>query len=133
MADETKKDPKDAKIAELEAKLAAKGGGGFDEVKLGEVLAAAMTKGRNDANRPDLAALRVNQPLAPEHRGTKTYIVGPRGHFRGDRLYAEGELVTVTDERPAIDWKLADKDAVEKKIAAKAEKPEPSGRAADRK
>ena len=101
---------------------------------LGSTIASGITKGRNDANRPDLAKLRKHQPLAPEHRGEKTYVVGPKGHVRGDRIYKQGELVTVIDERPAVDWVLADSGAVEKKIAAKSAKASsnPAVRAADR-
>lgn len=50
---------------------------------------------------------RPKRELAPEHQGTKTYIVGPSKHWRGNRLYQQGELVTVTNERPARDWVLA--------------------------
>jgi hypothetical protein len=68
--------------------------------------------------------------VAPEHKGTKTYMVGPSRHYRGGKLYKAGELVTVTDERPARDWVL-----VENKGAVKAPAPAPApsktGRASD--
>lgn len=53
---------------------------------------------------------KYTTPLAAEHKGTKTYFVGPGGHYRNNRLYKAGDLITVTDERPAKDWKLAPED-----------------------
>lgn len=81
----------------------------------------------------DKAALRVNQPMDPKHKGTHTYIVGPSRHYRNGHLYKAGDKVTVTDERPAKDWVLADSEAGMKAVA-KAEKraTAAAGRASDK-
>ena len=99
---DAKVDPKDAEIAALKLELAA-------------------------AKGNEKAGLRKNLPLAAEYKGTKTYVVGAQKHYRNGKLYQAGELVTVTDERPAKDWVLADASEV------KAAKVTPvAGRASDK-
>ncbi len=120
MADAQKTDPKDAEIAALKAQLAAKPG---DLSGLAEVIAAAIVA----AGKPAAAKLRGDKPLDEAHKGTHTYVVGPSKHYRNNRMYLAGELITVTDERPAKDWKLLDGDA-KVKPAPKVASP---GRAAD--
>lgn len=96
-----------------------------------KALAEAITKQGADLaavgklSRPEKAR-KFTEPLAEAHKGTKTYVVGPGGAFRNNRLYRVGELVTVTDERPAKDWKLAS-DA-QQKVKPAVKNP---GRAAD--
>ncbi len=106
MADASKIDPKDAEIAALKAQLAAKPAP-LDLSALGEIIAKAIAK----ANAPVVGRNRKNSDgpdgthlVAPEHRGTHTYVVGPSKHVRGNRQYKAGDLITVTDERPAKDW-----------------------------
>lgn len=70
-------------------------------------------------------------PLAEEHKGTKTYIVGPSKHYRNGRHYRAGELVTVTNERPARDWKLAGSEDLNP-TPTRTHAPAPAGRANDR-
>ena len=116
--DPQKPDPKDAKIAELEAKLAAKPAAGGDMTALGAVIADALSAALIKANAPaHIKALRRNfdgpggtHLVAPEHRGQHTYRIGPSGHVRGNRRYEPGELITVTSERPAKDWVEVDAD-----------------------
>ena len=73
------------------------------------------------------------QPLAQEHKGEKTYIVGAGGHYRGNRLYKPGEKVTVVDEKPGKDWVLFDPSAPAPAKAAppRGPAPAPAGRASD--
>lgn len=130
MADDKSKavDPKDAEIAALKSQLAGKSSGG-EAVELAKMIATAVAA----ALRPDAAAtakLRKNLPLAAEHKGTKTYVVGPSRHYRNGKMYLKGELVTVTDERPARDWKLYDPAAGTP--IAQADAAAPVGRASDR-
>lgn len=73
---------------------------------------------------------RIFPQVAPEFRGTKTYVVGPGKHVRNNRTYQAGELITVTDERPAKDWKLA--GAADAKAAPAAAAPVPGGRVNDK-
>ena len=98
MAD-IKVDPKDAEIAALKAQLAGKS----DVAELAKAVATAVAQAIRPSSEPKL---RKNQPLASEHQGTKTYMVGPSKHYRDGRTYVAGELVTVTNERPAKDWRL---------------------------
>lgn len=115
--------------------LGATGPSTGDLAQLGEVMADAFvkaqtkvaeTKGRNRRNFDGPGGTHL---VAPEHRGTITYIVGPGGHVRGNRQYKNGQLVTVTNERPAKDWvkydPLTKGPAVETPVA-------PEGRANDR-
>ncbi len=104
-------DPKDAEIAALKAQLHA---------------------AKSTAPQSTKEFLAARAVLAEEHKGTKTYVVGPTKHYRDGRMYQAGELVTVTNERPAKDWVLADLDArAAAKAAAKAVVA-PSGRASDK-
>jgi hypothetical protein len=115
------KDSKDAEINALKAQLAAKAPA-VDLTGLAEAIAAALAK--NSGPKP----VRAKLPLAEEHKGTHTYVVGPSKHYRNSRMYNAGELITVTDERPAKDWKLASSDEkLSKKTPVGA-----TGRAADR-
>lgn len=131
MANENPKpDAKDAEIAALKAELEkAKKASPSTDAKLlaeaiGDAVAAALA-GANGKSNPK-AARKFTAPLADEHKGTKTYVIGPAGHFRNNRLYRAGDLITVTDERPAKDWKLAAPDQQKVKPAVKN-----PGRAAD--
>ena len=80
-------------------------------------LAAALAKIELLQSKPGAAHARVHLGLLPEHKGTKTYAVGPSRHYRDGRIYQAGEEVTVTDERPAKDWVLADGSAPKAKPA----------------
>ncbi len=100
MSDPKHADPKDLEIAKLKAELSA-------------------AKVKPGADR---------LVLAEEHKGTKSYVVGPSKHYRNGKMYEAGEVVTVTDERPAKDWVLADKG--EAKVAKAAVVP--TGRASDK-
>lgn len=51
-------------------------------------------------------------------KGTHTYRL-TKGHYRKGRLYAPGELLTVTDEPKARSWVLVDAGDIEASIAAK--------------
>lgn len=106
MADEKKKAPDAAlldRIAELELELESRGP---SKAELNELVAKAVAEALKAQAVPKAA---VRFELAPEHRGTHTYVVGPSRHWRNNRVYEKGELVTVTDERPAKDWVLASK------------------------
>lgn len=43
------------------------------------------------------------RPLAPEHKGPKTYRI-KAAHYRAGVLYDVGSLITVTDETPSKTW-----------------------------
>ncbi len=83
---------------------------------------------KSTAKADPKAGLRKHLPLAPEHEGAVSYLVGPSGHYRNNRLYKNGEKVTVVNERPAKDWKRIDaKGAVVAPTAPTA----PAGRKSD--
>lgn len=116
MADEKKKtevDQRDIEISMLKEKLALAelelerpSGREADKLEFAQVIALIV----KEALRPEVPGDRQRpkpRVLAPEHKGTKTYVVGPSGHWRNNRLFKGGELVTITNERPARDWKLA--------------------------
>ena len=110
-------DQRDAEISMLKEKLAlaemeleergsAPSGRQAEMLEFAKVIAIAV----KEAIRPEAPGERTRpkpRALSAEHKGTKTYVVGPTGHYRANKLYKPGELVTVTDERPARDWKLA--------------------------
>lgn len=74
-------------------------------VKAQTRVAAIVGRNRKNTDGPNGTHL-----VAPEHRGTITYIVGPGKHVRGNRTYQHGEEITVTNERPAKDWVKKAKD-----------------------
>lgn len=45
------------------------------------------------------------EPLAEEHKGTKTYRINAP-HYRAGVLYSVGDAITVTDEKPSKTWDL---------------------------
>lgn len=65
--------------------------------------------------------------VPPEFQGAKTYVVGPKKHYRDGRVYQAGELITVVNERPASDWTPHDPSAAAKPAAPST----PAKRAAD--
>lgn len=105
------------RIAELElenedlvSKQKSKKGGGGDQLEMVREFAKVFGAELKEALRPDSPGDRSKpkpRPLEAKHMGTKQYIVGPSGHWRGNKLYKQGEIVTITDQRPAKDWKLA--------------------------
>ena len=60
----------------------------------------------------------------PKFAGTKTYRIGPAGHYRQGQMYAEGDLLTVTNEKPGKDWVLVEeaKPAVKHEMKPEAKK-----------
>lgn len=126
-------DPRDAELAALKAELAAvkesKSSRQGEMAEVGAIIGAEVAKALG-VKQPGVKQERlVPPPLAEEHKGTKTYIVGPSRHYRNGRTYQKGEKVTVTDERPAKDWVLfkGESDTPTRTHAAP-----PSGRASDR-
>lgn len=72
------------------------------QAKLTEAVAALARKDAPEAVpyvRPEPT------PLAPEHKGRKTYRL-KAAHYRSGVLYDVGSLITVTDERPSKTWDL---------------------------
>ena len=143
MADDKKKLPEEQRdlemsvlkdrIAELELEAEAKGGAVKDAhmLEFAQIVALAV----KEALRPETPGDRSRpkpRALSPEHKGTKTYIVGPSGHWRNNRLFKAGELVTITDQRPARDWKLAPgQDGSPEKSSPPLSRPAPAKRASD--
>lgn len=72
---------------------------------------AALEKGTLPAEK------REKEPLAPEHKGTKSYVSSTK-HYRDGRLYEPGQVITVTDEKPGKDWVLYEAPVAEKKAHA---------------
>lgn len=109
---EKPKMPTEAEVASLRA----------ENERLAAELAAAK-KAATEASKAvmeDLKAEKSAEPMfrnakgqmVPEKcRGTKTYLVGASGHYRNGKLYAAGEKITVTDEKPGKQWVLLEKSA----------------------
>ena len=67
--------------------------------------------------------------LPEKYRGTKTYRIGPAGHYRLGRSYLPGETITVTDEVPSKTWTPVDNDGV--KVKPVFDEDVPAGRLSD--
>lgn len=136
--------PQEAEIARLKAELAKKDkeidslldGGASKPVELEqgefakfEKLAAIFGEAVAKAMRPPEPGARVRPPKPPlpdEFKGTRQYYVGPGKAYQGNRLFQKGEIITVTNQRPARDWT----PVVKGQPAPKVSKP-PTGRASD--
>lgn len=94
------KAPSNAEIVELRAEVARMRAER-------EEFRAAMEAGAEKAR----AMTRSPEPLAAEHKGTKSYRSN-QPHYRQGRFYMPGEIITVTDEKPSKHWRLVEQRAV---------------------
>ncbi len=100
------------------------------QAQMATAIAALAAK---DAPIADVPYVRpAPAPLAPEHKGKKTYRIRA-AHYRAGVLYDVGSLITVEDEKPSKTW-----DLVTAESEAKAAVPvpidltkSPSGRASE--
>lgn len=82
---------------------------------------------------PKLSGKQKPPALPEEFKGTRSYIVGPGRAFHGNRLYAKGDVITVTNQRPAKDWTPVEEGELKGKLTpTRTHVAPPTGRANDR-
>lgn len=75
---------------------------------------AAFRRDDDEAEAPKQQEVKPGSQLGPievlqeaidkQLKVTGTFVVGPAKHYRKGRLYLEGELITIVNEKPSKTW-----------------------------
>lgn len=98
--------------------------------KIGESIGAGVAKAlaaEREAQRPGNHKKLAKREVPAEFKGSRTYVVGPKGAYQNNRRFVQGERITVVDQFPASDWTPIE----DVKTTAPQSAPVKSGRAAD--
>lgn len=75
--------------------------------KLGDAIGAGVVKAlaaEREAQKPGNRAKPPKAEIPEEFKGPRTYFVGPKGAFQGNRRFVQGERITIVDQFPSKDW-----------------------------